>query len=163
MSVSARIELPHHVSTGQENYMKRAIALLGCGLVAALQLPATAKDVSWPTKAIHIIVPGGVGGVIDIRARWLADRLGPRLGQSVIVENKPGAGGNIGMEIGARSTADGYTLLIVHQGTMTVNPHLYSHLGYDPLADFAPITRIGVGPLLLAVNPAVPATTVAEL
>jgi tripartite-type tricarboxylate transporter receptor subunit TctC len=67
------------------------------------------------------------------------------------------------MELGARSAPDGYTLTIVHQGTMTVNPHLYSHPGYDPIADFAPITHLGVGPLLLAVGPQVPATTVSEL
>ena len=163
MPVTPRIESPQPVSTRKKNCMNHVIALVGCIVVAALNLPAAAKDASWPAKPIHIIVPGGVGGVTDIRARWLADRLGPRLGQSIIVENKPGAGGNIGTEIGARSTPDGYTLIIVHQGTMTVNPHLYSHLGYDPIADFAPITRIGVGPLLLAVNPDVPVTTVAEL
>jgi len=138
-------------------------ALLAFSLVAVLPLSATAAEASWPTKPIHLIVPGGVGGVTDIRARWLAEHLAPVLGQSIIVENKPGAGGNIGTEIGARSAPDGYTLIIIHQGTMTINPHVYSHLGYDPIADFAPITHLGVGPLLLAVNPDVPATTVGEL
>ena len=138
-------------------------ALLAFGLAAALHLPAAAEEGSWPAKPVHILVPGGAGGVTDIRARWLAERLAPLLGQSVIVENKPGAGGNVGMEMGARSAPDGYTLTIIHQGVMTVNPHLYSRPGYDPLADFAPITYLGVGPLLLAVHPDVRATTVAEL
>ena len=143
--------------------MNRRIALFMSAFVVETHLSAFAVDTAWPIKPVRIIVPGGPGGVIDIRARWLADRLMPALGQSVVVENKPGAGGNIGTEMGARSAPDGYTLTIVHQGTMTINPHLYSRLGYDPLADFAPITHLGVGPLLLAVNPDVPVATVAEL
>jgi tripartite-type tricarboxylate transporter receptor subunit TctC len=135
------------------------VAILRSGLVSA----ADAPDHVWPERPIHIIVPGGVGGVVDIRARWLAERLGAALRQPMIVDNKPGAGGNIGMELGARSPPDGYTLVIVHQGTMTMNPHLYARTGYDPLTDFIPITRLGVGPLVLAVNPTLPAYTVSEL
>ena len=139
------------------------IALLVFGLAATAPRPAAADEVPWPARTVHILVPGGPGGVTDIRARWLAERLAPLLGQSVVVENRPGAGGNVGMEAGARSAPDGYTLTIIHQGVMTVNPHLYSRPGYDPLADFAPITYLGVGPLLLAVHPDVRAGTVAEL
>ena len=145
------------------NRTKCLMVSLAAGLVVTLHGPAAAEQAPWPTKPVHILVPGGAGGVIDIRARWLAQRLAPLLGQGVIVENKPGAGGNLGMEIGARSAPDGYTLIIVHQGVMTVNPHLYSRLGYDPLADFAPITQLGTGPLLLAVYPDVRANTVVEL
>jgi tripartite-type tricarboxylate transporter receptor subunit TctC len=79
------------------------------------------------------------------------------------VENRPGAGGNIGTQSAAHSEPDGRTLLFVHQGTMAINPHLYPHTGYDPLTDFAPITRLGVGPLLLTVNRDVPVNSVAEL
>jgi len=143
--------------------MNRLIASLALSLVATLQAPAAAQEAPWPSKPVHILVPGGAGGVTDIRARWLAQRLAPLLGQSVIVENKPGAGGNFGMELGAHSAADGYTVVVIHQGVMTVNPHLYSRLGYDPLTDFAPITQLGSGPLLLAVHPDVRANTVAEL
>jgi tripartite-type tricarboxylate transporter receptor subunit TctC len=143
--------------------MNRRIALLVSAFAVATHPSAFAVDAVWPTKPVRVIVPGGPGGVIDIRARWLADRLMPALGQSVVVENKPGAGGNIGTEMGARSAPDCYTLTFVHQGTMAINPHLYSHLGYDPLTDFAPITHLGVGPLLLTVNADVPAATVAEL
>ena len=135
------------------------MALLAFSLAAMLHSPVAAEEAPWPAKPVHILVPGGAGGVTDIRARWLAERLALRLGQSVIVENKPGAGGNLGMEMGARSAPDGYTLTIIHQGVMTVNPHLYSRLGYDPLADFAPITQLGVGPLLLAVHPDVTIVT----
>jgi tripartite-type tricarboxylate transporter receptor subunit TctC len=144
--------------------MPREIVLLFTAIVgASLASAEIAADRAWPEKPIRIVVPGGVGGVIDVRARWLAERLGPALHQPVIVDNKPGAGGNIGTELAARSAPDGYTLVIVHQGTMTMNPHLYARTGYDPFTDFIPITRLGVGPLVLAVNPAVPAHTVSEL
>ena len=99
----------------------------------------------------------------DIRARWLAERLSPVLGQSMFVYNNAGAGGNIGAEQGAHSPADGYTLTLVHQGTLAINPHLYPRLGYDPLTDFSPITTFGLGSLLLTVHPDVPVHSVAEL
>jgi len=144
--------------------MRRLIILLCAAIVGAgLASAEIAADHGWPDKPIRLVVAGGVGGVTDVRARWLAEQLGPALHQPVIVENKPGAGGNIGTELAAHSAPDGYTLVIVHQGTMAMNPHLYARTGYDPLADFVPITRIGVGPLVLAVNPAVPARTVGEL
>jgi len=121
------------------------------------------QGTTWPSKPIHIIVPGGPGGVTDIRARWLADRLSPVLGQPVVVENRAGAGGNLGTVAAVRSAPDGYTLLIVHIGTMTINPHLYANPGYDPLTDLAPITRLGVGPQALAVHKDVPARSLEEL
>jgi len=124
---------------------------------------AISAESAWPSKPVRVVVAGGTGGVIDIRARWLAQRLGPELRQAVFVENRPGAGGNIGTAAVAHSAPDGYTLLFVHQGTMAINPHLYPHTGYDPLADFAPITRVGVGPLLLTVNRDLPVKSVAEL
>ena len=131
--------------------------------VAAAYTTTQAADLqspAWPERPIHLIVPGGTGGIIDIRARWLAERLARVLRQPVMVENKPGAGGNIGMELAAHSAPDGYTLVIVHQGTMTMNPHLYARTGYDALRDFIPITRVGVGPLVLAVTPQLPARSV---
>ena len=135
----------------------------GLCTVSVPLLAARAQGQSWPSKPIRIIVPGGPGGVTDIRARWLADRLSPALGQPVVVENRAGAGGNIGTVAAARSAPDGYTLLIVHIGTMTINPHLYANPGYDPLTDIAPITRLGVGPQALAVHKDVPAQSVMEL
>ena len=139
----------------------------GCLMFAAATaaaLPtAWANEPAWPTRPLRIVVSGGPGSVTDIRARWLAERLTPALGQPAMVENRPGAGGTIGTEHAARSAPDGYTLLLIHQGTMAVNPHLYSRLGYDPLADFAPITRFGYGSLVLTVHPSVPAASVAEL
>ncbi len=126
-------------------------------------ITASRAQSPWPNKPIRIIVPGGAGGVTDIRARWLAERLSPALGQSVVVENRAGAGGNLGTVAAVRSPPDGYTLLIVHIGTMTINPHIYPNPGYDPLVDIAPITRLGVGPQALAVHKDVPARSVEEL
>src|SRR5262245_56762625 len=92
-----------------------------------------AESGTWPSRPIRLIVPAGAGGVADIRARWLAEHLAPRLGQPVYADNVPGAGGNIGTALAARAAPDGYTLALVHQGTMTVNRHLYAHPGYEPL------------------------------
>jgi tripartite-type tricarboxylate transporter receptor subunit TctC len=123
-----------------------------------------AQEPQWPTKPLRIIVPGATGSVTDIRARWLAPRLAAALGQSVTVDNKTGAGGNIGTEMGARSAPDGHNLVIIHQGTMAVNPHLYARAGYDPLVDFIPLTRIGGGAaLVLAVAFDSPARDLNEL
>lgn len=135
-------------------------------LLAAMMLAplgaVRAAESTWPNKPIRIFA-GGAGSVTDIRARWLAQRLAPALGQALFVENKAGAGGGIAVEAGAHSPADGYTLTVVHQGTLAINPHLYPKLSYDALADFAPITSFGVGSLLLTVHPDVPVSSVAEL
>jgi tripartite-type tricarboxylate transporter receptor subunit TctC len=133
------------------------ILLLAC--VAAL--PAAAQN--YPSGPVRIIAPSPPGSPRDIRARWVAERLAPALGQPVIVENKAGAGGNIGMQAAAKSPADGLTLVIVDTGTMAQNPHLYQRAGYDPLVDFIPVTRLVDSPLMLAVHPDVPAGSLAEL
>ena len=134
-----------------------------CSAITALAaLPARAQA-SWPWKTVKILVPGGTGSVTDIRARWLAARLSAVIGQHVVVENRAGAAGLIGMEAGARADADGHTLVVVHQGTMVVNPAIYARLPYDPARDFAPVTRLGIGALVLVVNPSLSAGSLAEL
>ena len=139
------------------------ICLLACATWLAPGV-LLAQEPQWPAKPLRIIVPGGAGGLIDTRARWLAPRMAAALGQSVVVDNKTGAGGNIGTEMGARSAPDGYTLVMIHQGTMAVNPHLYARAGYDPLVDFIPLTRIGgAGALVLAVAADSPAKDVNDL
>lgn len=106
---------------------------------------------------------GGPGSVTDIRARWLAERLGAVLGQTVIVENNAAAGSQLAAAQVARAAPDGHTLLLTHQGIAAINPHLYRSLGYDPLRDFAPVARFGIGALVLVVPAASPAQSVAEL
>lgn len=141
------------------NITRRTAALLGA---TTLLTPLRSMAAAWPDRPLRIVA-GGAGGIPDIRARWLADRLAAALGQPVVVENSAAAGGNVGAEQVARSAPDGYTLLLIHQGTGAINPHLYAHIGYNPLSDFAPITRFGYGSLLLSVHPSVPATSVREL
>lgn len=133
-----------------------------CIALALAALPARSAPSAWPDRVVKILVPGGAGGVTDVRARWFAERLAAVVGQPVVVENRPGAGGLIGMEAAARTEPDGYTLVIVHQGTMVLNPHVYAKLPYDP-AQFTPITRLGMGPLVMAVSNDLGVTSVREL
>jgi len=133
--------------------------LLALVPLAALAI-ASAQSAEQPVKIIASAPPGTP---VDIRARWVAEQLAPALGAPVIVENKPGAGGNIGLQAAARSAPDGQTLVIVHQGTLAINPHLYREAGYDPIADFAPVTRLLEAPLVLAVPAESPVRSVRDL
>jgi tripartite-type tricarboxylate transporter receptor subunit TctC len=134
---------------------------LGLGLVPLASI-AKAQPAAWPDRPLRLVA-GGPGSVTDIRARWLAERLGAVLGQALIVENNGAAGGNVGAAHVARSAPDGYTLLMTHQGIAAINPHLYASPGYDSLRDFAPVARFGIGALLLVVPAASPFETVADL
>ncbi len=107
---------------------------------------------SYPSKPLKIIVPAGPGASTDVRARWLADKLPPFFGQSVVVEDRAGGGGTIGTEAVVKSPPDGYTISLSHQGTLTINPHLYPNAGFDTLTDLVHITRITSNPMMLAVN-----------
>jgi len=108
-------------------------------------------------------VPFPPGGPADALARIVGDKLGQALGQPFVIENKPGAGGNIGMEQGAKAAADGYTLTLAPTGNLTIAPSLYAKLPYDPAKDYAPITVLATVPNILIVHPSVPARSVAEL
>lgn len=124
---------------------------------------ASAQATAWPSRPVKIIVPFAAGGTVDIVSRSLAERLGALLGQPFIIENRPGAGGNMGTEAVVRALNDGYTLLISGSPTIAVNPHLYKNLSYDPIADMTPIALIAVAPNLLVVNPNLPVKTVEDL
>ena len=118
---------------------------------------------AYPSKVITILVPQAPGGANDIIARALGQKLATALGSPVIVENKPGAGGNVGTAYVARQPKDGYTLLLNAQSVQTINPFLYRTVGFDPVKDFEPIMVVGVAPYLLAVNPSFPAKNLREL
>ncbi len=136
---------------------------IGLALLAAASLFAPAGVAQqYPTKAIRFIVPFPPGGTTDIQGRMIADKLGPRLGQQVVIDNRGGANGAIGMEIVARSPADGYTMIIATVGTWTVSPHL-TKLPYDVLTDFAPLIHIATTPGVMTVHPSVPVKSVQEL
>ena len=122
-----------------------------------------AADAPWPDHPIKLIVPFTAGGVTDNTSRLLAKLLEPHLGQPVIVENRPGAGGSIGVEAAARQAPDGYTMVYGTQGTQGANLALYKKVGYDPVADFAPVHGISESPLVLVINPNRPFKSVPEL
>jgi len=124
-------------------------------------LPVLAQ--SYPVKPIRLVLPYPPGGGTDVIARPLAQKLTEQLGQQVIVDNRGGAGGNIGMEFVAKSPADGYTLLFALTAQYAVNPSLYPKLSYDPIRDYAPISLLANAPYLLVVHPTLPAKSVAEL
>jgi len=139
--------------------MIRRRTLLATPLLAAL--PAQAQN--WPARPIRFVVPFAAGaGILDIMARILAQHLTEALGQQVVVDNKPGAGGNVGAEIVAKAAPDGYTMLIANQA-MLVSPFLFAQMGYDPLKDLLPVTMINSAPLMVVVHPALPVKSVAEL
>ena len=126
---------------------------------AQAQAPSPA---GWPSRPVKLVVPFAAGGTTSILGRALADKLSPLLGQTVIVDNRPGAGGNVGMDAVAKSEPDGYTLLMGPIG-LAINPALYAKMSFDPLKDLAPIGLYAGVPNLLVVHPSVPAQTVKEL
>jgi len=136
--------------------MRLAIALFAFATTVAFAQ-------GYPTKAVKIIVPFAPGGNVDITARLVAPGLSEALGQPVVVENKPGAGGTIGADLVAKSQPDGYTLLMGSNSTFSVAPSLYPKNPYDPLKDFAPVIMIASAPFVLVTNPASSAKTAADL
>jgi tripartite-type tricarboxylate transporter receptor subunit TctC len=138
---------------------------LAAALAAALALaatPAPAQD-AWPTKPVRMVVAYAPGGSTDIIARLLSAKMTELFGQQVIVENKPGAGGNIGTDLVAKATPDGHTILLGSSSAFAFNPGLYRNMPYDPIRDFAPIGQVGITNYAFVVHKDVPAKNVAEL
>jgi tripartite-type tricarboxylate transporter receptor subunit TctC len=140
----------------------RAVAALFTAFLLALAGPAAAQG-TYPDKPVRLVVPFPPGGGADNLARAVVPRASQILGQPIVIENRPGAGGNIGAELVAKSAPDGYTLLHGTNGTHGINQALYSRTGFDPLKDFAPVTRFTTIPAILIVHPSVPANSVKEL
>ncbi len=136
--------------------------ITAAALLAATSL-AQAQQAQYPTKTVRLVVPLVAGGPTDILARLIAQPLGERLGQSVIVDNRPGAGGNIGAEMVAKAPSDGHTLFMGTSGPMSINISLYPKLGYDPVRDFAPIILAASAPFAVVVHPALPANNIKQL
>ena len=132
-------------------------------LVAVLGLGAAQAQDNYPNKPVRLIVPFAPGGLADTSARAVAEKLGARIGQSVVVENRAGASGNIGMQAVAQAAPDGYTLVLGFDGTVVINPHVFKQTGFDVLNDFAPVTKLGDAVLLLVAHPSVPAKNITEL
>jgi tripartite-type tricarboxylate transporter receptor subunit TctC len=142
----------------------RGIAAIGTVLLAVTAaLAAPAFGQAYPNKPIKMIVTFPAGGGADFVGRAISPKLTDSLGQPVVVDNRAGAGGNIGAEAAAKSPPDGYTLLLGAAGTMTISPNLYDKVPFDTFKDFEPIVLVGSSPFVLAVNPSVAANTLAEL
>ena len=142
--------------------LRHVTTLLSLCMAIMLAGPVAAQP-AYPSKPVRLIVPFPPGGANDIVARLIGQRLNDRWARVVVIDNRGGAGGNIGTEIGARAVPDGYTLLIVSTSTLATNVGLYSRLPFDPIRDFAPITLIVTAPNVLAVHPAIAAASVQEL
>ena len=129
-------------------------------LAAACGLGGSASAQSFPSKPIRIVVGFAPGGPADVMARLIGQRISGTLGQSVVIDNRPGAGGTIGARVVAESDPDGYTLLLGNTSTLVISPLIYKNVGYDAVKGFAPIAMLGTTSNLLIVNPGLPATSV---
>ena len=141
--------------------IRTAVAALAAAAIA-LGAPALAQD-KWPSKPVTYVVPFPPGGTTDVLARIIAQKLGAALGTTIVVENKPGAGGNVGSEFVARAAPDGYTILGGTISSHAINVSLYPKLPYDPVRSFEPITLIGTNPNILVVNAASPYKSVQDI
>jgi tripartite-type tricarboxylate transporter receptor subunit TctC len=143
--------------------MAKVLTLAGLALSCALACnPGAAQD-SYPSKPVRMVVSFAAGGPTDTVARVMSARMAELLGQPFVVENRAGAGGNIGADVVAKAPPDGYTLLMATVSTHAINPGLYRKMPYDPVRDFAPVGQVGVTPIVLAVHPSVPASDVQSL
>jgi tripartite-type tricarboxylate transporter receptor subunit TctC len=140
--------------------MRVRITLLACLVWLS---PTFAHAQSWPTKPVHVIVSSGAGGTADILARVIGERLAPALGQPVVIENRPGAGGHLGAGLVARAEPDGYTLLMSGSPTHSVGPHLFKRLTYEPMRDVPPVAMVAIAPNLLAVSASLPVRSLNDL
>jgi len=140
-----------------------ALAIFAASILALAAPLASAQSATYPTKPIRLVVPFPPAGTTDILARAVAQKLSETWGQQVVVDNHPGAGGNIGSDIVAKASPDGYTLLMGTVGTHAINPSLYAKMPYDHVKDFAPVILVAGVPNVLVVNPSLPVKSVPEL
>jgi tripartite-type tricarboxylate transporter receptor subunit TctC len=159
--------MPDHRFTGSQRRLSKAVMVAGAmaALIAcAWPLQALAQSTGYPSRSVKVIVPFPPGASTnDILGRLISARLSESTGQPFVVENRAGAGGTIGTEMGAKATADGYTLLIGTNGPIAIGPHVYRKLGYDPLKDLQPVTLFAMVPYAIIVNPSLPANNLSEL
>lgn len=146
-------------NASRRTFVVASLVLAGIAIAA----PIAAFAQAWPSKPVRLVVPFTAGGSTDTVARIMAEKLTPRLGQPVLVDNRAGAGGAIGSDFVAKSPADGYTLLVGTSSTMAIAPHLYTKLPYSPLKDLTPVSLLGTADIMVVVNSGVPVKTVKEL
>ncbi len=141
----------------------RALALFFAAVAALLPAAPAAAQAAYPSRPVTLVVPQAAGGTNDIVGRLVGQKLGEMLGASVVVDNRPGAGGNIGTQLVAKGAKDGYTLLMTISSSQAINPALYKNPGFDPVKDFRPVGLVGAVPNVLLVNPSFPAKSLGEL
>jgi tripartite-type tricarboxylate transporter receptor subunit TctC len=146
--------------------IRRTLVRFVAPCLIALLLPFVAAGAAlaqaWPARTITVIVPFPAGGSADTLARRIGQHLSERTGQAVVIENRPGAGGNIGTDVVAKAAPDGYTLMLA-PSSFPIAPHLYAQLSFDPIRDFAPVADVGSIPMVVIVHPSFPGTTLADL
>ena len=145
------------------NQLSALIVLSALFSLVGLPTPAWAQSGNWPSKPLRLVVPFPPGGAVDISARAIGNELTKTLGQPVTIENRAGAGGNIGAELVARAPADGYTLLMTTSGIFAINPALYSKVPFDPIKDYASVSIVVSLYNMLVLHPSVPANSVREV
>lgn len=145
------------------HFLRRLLPVAAALLTAAVPTSVPAADAPYPAQPIKLVVPFPPGGPTDIVARPFAEALTRSLGKPVVIENRGGAGGNVGADNVAKANPDGYTLLLGTVGTAAINPALYARLSYDPRKDLAPVAILAAAPVALVAHPSVPANTVGEL
>lgn len=155
-----RLPAPPSATRNRRFILRIALASLAAWLSVAA--PCACAQ-AWPAKPVRVIVPFPAGGSSDVLARALGQKLHEAWGQPVIVENRAGANGNVGAGLVARSAPDGYTLLLMDVGALTISPNVYPDLTFDPARDFAPVAMISYSPHVFAVHPSIPAKTLKEL
>ena len=141
----------------------RRLVLAGLAVTILSGINGQVAAQAWPARPVKLVVPFAAGGTTDVVGRIVGQKLGELWGQSVLVENRGGAGGNVGADAVAKSPNDGYTLLMASGSIFTVNPHMYKRMPFDAQKDFVPITNVATGPMLVVVHPSVPAADIKEL
>ncbi len=149
------------MTSTRRSALGRVFAATAITLAATWALPAMAQE-RWPTKPVRLVVPFAPGGTTDVIARMVGQKLSTLWGQSVVIENRAGAGGNLGADVVAKSSPDGYTLLMA-SGSITINPHIYKRMPFDTKKDLVPITNVASGPMLVVVPDGSPAKSVKDL
>jgi len=142
--------------------MKRIQFIQACAAALCLAASSASLAQAYPTKPIRLIVPFPAGGATDLFARTLSQKMGEKLGTTLVIDNKPGAGGAIGSDMAAKAPADGYTLLLATTSTHSIGPAITPKLPYDPVRDFTPIGHVGDAPSIMLVPNSSPAKTVRE-
>ena len=153
--------MPYFMPSSRRLGLKQLLASAGCCLL--LGSGGAWAQAAYPAKPIRLVVPFTPGGVTDTSGRLIAEQLSKRLGQQMVVDNKPGASGNIGTQMVSTAEPDGYTLLLGFDGTLVINPHVFPKVGFDTVKDFAPIGKIGDAILILVSHPGVPAKSLKEV